>query len=204
MNVAVSRAREQFVLVADRADCEGSSLLADLVRYIGYHDEHAIGRSRIRSIFELLSTAHADALAQVRASRGRRAQRESAAESIAADTLDRVLAEDGHALLRYVQEHPLLELVGHLPDLMDEERQLAENGSRVDFLVYDSLSKQPVLVIEVDGSTYHPPGSRQAARDALKDSALAKAGLDVLRLRTEGSQEPERIREALHRAQSRH
>jgi hypothetical protein len=46
--------------------------------------------------------------------------------------------------------------------------------TQTDFLIYRKVDKSPVLVIEVDGYAFHREGTRQAERDALKDSVLAE------------------------------
>ncbi len=48
-------------------------------------------------------------------------------------------------------------------------------------------TKLPVLVIEDDGMSFHKSGSEQSKRDALKNAALEKAHIPLLRLSTDGS-----------------
>ena len=59
------------------------------------------------------------------------------------------------------------------------------------------MDKQPVLAIEVDGTGFHEAGSKQAKRDMKKNSILEKCAVPLLRLRTDGSGEKEKIRTAL-------
>lgn len=49
------------------------------------------------------------------------------------------------------------------------------------------------MAIEVDGTKYHAEGSRQAERDAMKNSVLKKCGIPILRIRTNESGESFRI-----------
>ena len=67
----------------------------------------------------------------------------------------------------------------------------------MDFLLYNPVSKSPVLAIEVDGFHFHKDGTKQAQRDRLKDSIFEKYGIPLLRLPTNGSGEIERIKEKL-------
>lgn len=53
-----------------------------------------------------------------------------------------------------------------------------------------------MLTIKADGGS-HKPGSKQAARDAKKSSILEKCAVPLLRLRTDGSGEKEKIRNAI-------
>lgn len=49
------------------------------------------------------------------------------------------------------------------------------------------------------GSGFHEAGSKQAERDMKKNSVLEKCAVPFLRLRTDGSGEKEKIRNALKR-----
>ena len=105
-----------------------------------------------------------------------------------------------------------LDVVCHLPlrmlirdfSLLDEsERRYAENGlTHVDFLIYNKVGRQPVLVIETDGYQHHKEGSRQKERDKMKDRILELYGIPCERLSTAESNERDRIetklKEILH------
>ena len=74
--------------------------------------------------------------------------------------------------------------------LNDEERKyVCHYATHVDFLIYNRVTKLPVLAIEVDGWKYHQKGSRQAERDRMKDSILSLYGIELIRLSTTGSGE---------------
>lgn len=95
-------------------------------------------------------------------------------------------------------QFPLSMLVRDTGYLTTEESAYAARPwTRVDFLVYRKVDKSPVLVIEADGYAFHREGTRQAERDALKDSVLKKSGLPILRLSTIGSSERSLIRKRL-------
>ena len=78
--------------------------------------------------------------------------------------------------------------------LTEEENRYASNPlTHIDFLLFNKMDKSPVIVIEVDGTKYHAEGSRQAERDAMKNSVLQKCGIPILRIRTNESGESSRI-----------
>ena len=54
-----------------------------------------------------------------------------------------------------------------------------------------------MLTIKADGGS-HKSGSKQAERDAKKNSILEKCAVPLLRLRTDGSGEERKIVEKLH------
>ena len=92
----------------------------------------------------------------------------------------------------------LATLVKNYEPLAEGERQYARNPlTHVDFLLFNQMDKQPVLAIEVDGTGFHEAGSKQAERDMKKNSILEKCGVPLLRLRTDGSGEKEKIKNAL-------
>ena len=70
--------------------------------------------------------------------------------------------------------------------------------THVDFLVYNHVSKKPVLAIEVDGYSFHKSGTKQSYRDSIKDEILKKYAIPLLRLSTIGSGEKQKIVEKLN------
>ena len=90
-------------------------------------------------------------------------------------------------------------LVKDLELLNERERSFALNpATHVDFLVYNRISKKPVLAVEVDGYDFHKTNSVQASRDVLKDHILELCGISLLRLKTNGSGEREKIQNKLN------
>lgn len=89
-----------------------------------------------------------------------------------------------------------------LPD--DEETAYARNPlTHVDFLLFRRMDKSPLLAVEVDGTAFHAPDSAQAERDQKKNRIFEKSGILLLRLRTDGSGEKARIKQALKAAISK-
>lgn len=78
--------------------------------------------------------------------------------------------------------------------LDDEERHYTSNGAtHLDFLIYNRVSKRPVLAIETDGYQFHKQGTRQSKRDRMKDRILDRYSLPLLRLSTMGTDEEAKI-----------
>ena len=81
--------------------------------------------------------------------------------------------------------YPLSRLIGECHELNEQERAFAHHPlSHVDFLVYNVLTHQPLLALEVDGWHYHQQHATQSARDELKNEILAKVDLPLHRLST--------------------
>ena len=82
--------------------------------------------------------------------------------------------------------------------LNEREKNFVQNPcTHTDFLIISKMDKMPVLAIEVDGVAYHRKESIQHTRDMLKDKIFRKYNLPLLRLRTNGSGEQEKIETCL-------
>lgn len=91
----------------------------------------------------------------------------------------------------------LVNLVKDYSILTEEETVYARNPlTHVDFLLFRRMDKSPLLAIEVDGAAFHAEGSIQAGRDERKPD-FELCGIPLLRLRTDGSGEKERMEQAL-------
>ena len=73
----------------------------------------------------------------------------------------------------------------------------ANINTHIDFLIYNRVSKQPVLAIETDGYTFHKSGTNQSERDIKKDRILELYGIPLVRLSTIGSNEKKIIGDKL-------
>ena len=92
----------------------------------------------------------------------------------------------------------LVNLVKDYSILTEEETTYARNPlTHVDFLLFRRMDKSPLLAIEVDGVAFHTAGSLQASRDEKKNRIFERCGMPLLRLRTDGSGEKDRIKQAL-------
>lgn len=93
---------------------------------------------------------------------------------------------------------PLYLLFRNLIHMNSEEKKFVRSGlSHLDFLIYNTITKQPLLAIEVDGYTYHKADSRQGERDRLKNHILEVYHIPLIRFKTNGSGERETLQNAL-------
>ena len=88
----------------------------------------------------------------------------------------------------FIQEYPLRLLPKSFQDFSAEQIRYMQNGSRLDFLLYDTIDTQPIAAIEVDGAAFHKAGSRQAERDQLKNEILSVLGIPTFRFKTNSAQ----------------
>ncbi|QDD88417.1 AAA domain-containing protein [Pseudomonas oryzihabitans] len=192
INVAVSRAKHRFTLVTGDAVFAGhNGHIAALMRYLTYYAQDTqIVRAPVVSAFDLLYREYDQSLARLNA-RLRPEDSRYKSEQIAAQLLREALSDPAyHALM--VHDQVKLDQVAAPSNPAPTERERAFMArASCDFVIYFRVGKIPVGVIEVDGGAHDRPD--QAARDAMKDSILARSGIAILRLRTVESRIEERI-----------
>ncbi|WP_246240545.1 AAA domain-containing protein [Anaerocolumna sedimenticola] len=198
VNVAVSRAIRQFVLVTDHnLFFKKGKDIGDLIRYIQYStlDENII-ESKVISVFDLLYRQYSSKLISLKAKMNYNARYQS--EEALRVLLEDILSEPRYNRYSYVQGMLLRNLLNTVDLLSSEELLFVNNRASLDFVVFYKQDKVCALVIEVDGFAYHENNPGQLQRDALKDAILAKYEVPILRLATNGSRERERIQSFLY------
>lgn len=200
LNVAVSRAIRSLSVIISGNTKNDKTNYGDLVKYIRYNNGQLLD-SKVFSIFDLLYSGYR----RQRWAYLRKHKRisEFDSENLAYALIEKILQIPEFSKLGCVVHSSLSTLIRNGDLLTKEEKIYAFNPlTHLDFLLFNKMDKSPVLVIEVDGSSYHQPGSIQAHRDAMKNSVLNKHGIPILRLRTNESQEENRIISALRDALS--
>lgn len=197
INVAVSRAKKQFVIVKphDMRLPHGSNF-GDLLRYIRYisvNQPEVFIESKIISVFDILYSEYSDELYKFRKRSLWKSKYDT--ENIMYELLMQIIAEEKEfSCFTFIINYPLSVFIQPGDDLTPEEENFVfKTCSHVDFVIYNRIDNTPVLVIEIDGTRYHLKNEKQIQRDRLKDSILTKRGIAVQRLSTNGSHEKEII-----------
>ena len=186
VNVAVSRAIEQFVIVTDRKlfNEEGNDIKA-LLKYIKYNElDSEIIDSQIVSVFDLLYKEYSKKLEKLNRNLLNRSRFKS--ENIIDTILNNELKKEEYKDYKYEKEIIIRNLFKNLDNLNDEEKAYVNNGARIDFVIYDKMDNKPKLFIEVDGFEYHKNNPKQLKKDNIKNSIAKKNGIDMLRFETGG------------------
>jgi len=198
INVAVSRAKERFVLVTDDGEMRGSVNISALADYIRYQCPDQVVESRIVSVFDLLYRKHSERLAKFAS--GLRGKSKYKSENIMYTLLKDLLGESKYeGWLDVAFQVRLRDLVPDLALLSERQRKFVRSTSAVDFVVYHAVTCRALLAIEVDGTAFHEDKPLQLRRDGLKQSILSLYGVKVLSFRTNGSDEEGRMRQELDR-----
>lgn len=197
LNVAISRAINQFIVVTDGNDNDSSSPIYELIEYIKYHN-HDVIDSRINSVFDYLYKDYALARENVLKRYGRINEIES--ENLMYQVIKDILSEEEFSTYDVVSHVPLKMIISDTSLLDEREMQFSQNRlTHVDFLIFSKITHLPILVIEIDGFAFHAENEKQLERDDLKDSILNKYNIPIVRFSTVGSGEVEKLRNALKR-----
>lgn len=201
INVAVSRAIQRFILVTNHDMMPKSRHIQDLVGYIRYHDlEEGVVDSSVVSIFDLLYQDFSQRLRSLNRRLKNRTKHRS--ENIAWTVLQDILGEEQYAHLTAVPQVLVRNLLPEHTRLTERQERFVSNRASVDFVVYNRVTNQALLAIEVDGFEYHENNPVQRERDAIKDEIFSNHDMPFLRLPTTGSREEQQIRQALDNAEA--
>ncbi|MBQ8996590.1 AAA family ATPase [Candidatus Saccharibacteria bacterium] len=192
LNVAISRAKKKLTLIITGNEIKNSNL-RHFIDYVEYHN-FKNSEAPLYSIFDFLYKQF-EQERQIFFKNRRRISKYESENLMHELILDEL---KNFSNLGAIFQQPLYSLIRDKNRLSDTERYFVENpNSKIDFLIYDQISKKPILAIEVDGYAFHKQGTVQKSRDNLKDSILERYHLPLIRFSTKGSRERERLHKKL-------
>lgn len=194
INVAVSRAKRKLILIVSGNEQIKDSNIMDLVGYIKYNNFDIID-SKVNSIFDYLYS-------QYEKERESYLKKHKQVSKYDSENLMYILLKDilenNYNNLDFKFSYPLYLLIRDRDMLDQKEKMYVENlNTHIDFLIFNKIDNSPVLAIEVDGYRYHKVGTTQSYRDDLKNTILQKYGIPIIRLSTNGSNEKQKIIDAI-------
>ena len=197
INVAISRAKNKFLLVTSGNEQERKGNIYELLEYITYN-RLSVTESKIFSIYDYLYSHYTEERKAFLA--GHKEVSEYDSENLTFALLEDIIKENtdyGH--LGIICHMPIRNVIRDWLLLDEEEKEYIKHYStHLDFLIINHVTKKPVLAIETDGYSYHNEKTEQHRRDKRKDHILELYGLPLLRLSTIGSGEKEKIISALN------
>lgn len=197
INVAVSRAKKKLMLVVTGNKQVKERNITDLIDYIQYNNFEVVD-SKIYSIFDYLYKQYTEERKVYLQKHKKISEYDS--ENLMYSLIEDIITKDKYSSLDVVCHFPMNMLIRNPQLLNEQECQYAMNpATHIDFLLYNRISKKPVLAIEVDGYEYHTKNTVQASRDLLKNHILELYEIPLLRFKTNGSGEKEKIIETLDR-----
>lgn len=182
LNVAISRAKTRLCVVTNENEKPQESILGQLIDYMKYNNCEET-QSKLHSVFDLLYKSYTAERLAFEASHKKISEHLS--ENLVYDALTKAIEKMQWDNVAVLCHYPLSRLIADWSSLNEKEKAFAESPlAHVDFLVYNSLTKQPMQVFEVDGWQFHQNNEAQQSRDQLKDSLLTKFGLCPQRIST--------------------
>ena len=195
INVAVSRAKKKLMLVVTGNEQSKERNITDLIDYIQYNN-FEVAESKIYSIFDYLYKQYTEE--RIAYLKKHKKISEYDSENLMYSLLEKIIADNKYSSLDVVCHFSLNMLIKNPELLNEQECQYAMNpATHLDFLIYNRIGKKPVLAIEVDGYEYHKENTVQASRDFLKNHIMELYEIPLLRFKTNGSGEREKIVEML-------
>lgn len=192
LNVAISRAKKQLILITTGNEILNTNI-NDFINYCKYYNYEIID-SNIYSIFDYLYKQYTDS----------RIKKLNNSDKISIYDSENLMYKLIKEVIKNINNlsvicHQSLNMLLKNKDLLtNEELKYATNNlTHLDFLIYNNITKIPILAIEVDGYHYHKKGSKQKERDKIKDSILNKYNIPLLRFNTTGSNEKEILKNKL-------
>lgn len=194
LNVAVSRAVDEFFLVASPRVVAGQNNIASLYQYIVYQGG-GVCESNVSSSFDLIYPSLTEERLSFLAKHGY-ASDETYSEAQAEQYVIQALRRLGlSGQIDYRRNYPLLQFITNLDLFGDRERAFILNQAHADFLFFRVSDKAVLFDIEVNGSQ-HATGV-QAERDELKRAIFHKLGLGLETIWTHEANVQEKIERLL-------
>lgn len=192
LNVAISRAKKELIFIVTGNNIKNQNIkdFIDYTKYINMEVEE----SDIYSVFDLLYKQYEKERLDYFKKHKKISNYDT--ENIIYHLLNKVLED--YKDLTFTFRYPVNILIKDKTLLTEEERKYASHhNTHIDFLIYNKISKIPLLAVEVDGYKYHKEDNKQKERDILKNNILSKYNIPLIRLTTNGSREESIIRSKL-------
>ncbi len=195
LNVAVSRAKKRLRVIVSDNEKNDKTNIGDLIKYIQYNN-FEVKHSEIYSVFDMLYKCNEEKRRNYLKNQKRISEYDS--ENLMYALINNILKNDVFSKFDVISHQPLNAIICDPYKLSDEETAYAMNPlTHIDFLIFNTIDKSPVLAVEVDGHTYHNDNIKQRERDKLKNSVLEKYNIPLMRFSTTGSMEKEKLEKKL-------
>lgn len=191
LNVAISRAKKRLMIVVTGNLQKKERIITELIDYINYNN-FEVSDSNVCSVFDYLYSQYKDERDEYLKKHSKISMYDS--ENLMYSLIKDIIADNKFSSLGVICRIPLRMLIRNFDLLSAEEYKYAMNTStHLDFLIYNKITKKPLLAIEVDGYEYHKEGTAQSERDKLKNNIMNTCHIKLLRFKTNGSGEKEKI-----------
>lgn len=194
LNVAISRAvKKIYLIVSENVYKSSNNNIAQFIDYIKYYCNN-IKEGKVISIFDNLYKDSYDVLN----SQNLKTIYDSPAEKLVVDLIKEILNDfPDYSYSLHIRLSDLIQNVDGFN--IKEISYILHPKTHIDLVIYDKITFKPKLCIEVDGTKYHDYSKKQKLHDQIKTSVLLRNNINIIRLKTNESNEKERIREELYK-----
>lgn len=196
LNVAISRGKKKITaIVADKVYQSENNIINDFIKYAEYlYGSEITKESTIRSVFDVLYSENSNKLAEKFISH----PNEYVTELLIYELINDLLSD--YNCIGFSMHTRLATLVNVSDAFTEEERRyILHPWTHVDFLFYNTVSKESLFALEVDGIQFHEQHMKQAEHDRIKDRVLEDNGIAIHRFKTNQSNERQVLKEILDR-----
>lgn len=182
-----------ILVTSDKVANSKIGVLSDLINYISYHHDFGkVDEGNIKSVYDIL---YSDYEKQLNKFIKAHPSKDFDTENLTKELIKDIFKESKYKSPWFRMHISLRDFVKNNNHYLTNEEYIfyMNPNAHADFLIYNKTSRMPVCVIEVDGVSFHEQQEKQKERDSKKNSIINKAGIPILRLKTNESQEAARI-----------
>lgn len=195
LNVAISRAKKKLVVVTSNREQPIGSNIGDLIGYIRYNNCDA-QHNEIRPVFKYFYDKSAESRHRYLEKHGRVSEwnNENKTYEMILEELDR----REKAALGVVCHQHLNRLFQDLSKMSEEERRYINAGlPQLDFLIFNRVTRLPLLAVTVEHDQCHTENLEKTERDSFINHILKAYGIPLLQLSGDGGSDKEELNKEL-------
>lgn len=195
-NVAISRAKKHLTLIATKGVFESSNNhFVEFIKYAKYHSKNTEKLDgKVTSVFDILYSDYKRNYLHENPIRHKK--NIIVSEIIVSEILEELLKEFAH--LKFAMHVSLGKILDNFEGFDKSEiNYLTHHWTHVDFMIYNNLTKETILFIEVDGVKYHEQNKKQNIHDNIKTRAFAQNHLELMRIKTNESSIESKIKQRI-------
>lgn len=194
-NVVISRAKKHLCVIVNDLNPPVDTNISELIGHINYYS--FTQSDLISPVFEYVHTCYTKSRFNYLKKRRNRVRHDL--ETALHILLVQTLFDMEQTSLKVLTQAPLGMIVGSGTKLNELERHFAMSPfTQIDFLIYNTVTKMPLLAIHVLGDEYHKNGKVQNSHDKMKFNILRRYSFPILYVKSDGADLGELLSEKIN------